>query len=140
MTEAATRAAAPPVVRGVTPYLTVRGAAAAIDFYKLAFGAVEIARMPAPDGVRLIHAHLRINDDDLLMSDDFGGAGGDDPGDPCGVTLHLQVDDADRWWARALAAGAQVKMPIAAQFWGDRYGQIKDPFGHTWSIGGAAKG
>ena len=131
--------ASPPIVKGVTPYLTVRGASAAIDFYRQAFGAIEVARMPAPDGERLIHCHLRINDDDVLMSDDFGGAGGDDPGVPRGVTLHLQVDDAEIWWRRALAAGASVKVPLAEQFWGDTYGQIKDPFGHSWSIASAAK-
>ncbi|HVY03939.1 MAG TPA: glyoxalase/bleomycin resistance/extradiol dioxygenase family protein [Caulobacterales bacterium] len=124
-----------PVLKGVTPYLTVNGAIKAIEFYKAAFGAEELARMPAQDPSKLMHAHLRINGADVLMSDDLIGP----PTAPSGVTIHLQVDDADKWWKRALAAGATVKMDLAEQFWGDKYGQVKDPFGHSWSIGAAKK-
>ncbi|MGE0045625.1 MAG: VOC family protein [Hyphomonadaceae bacterium] len=123
---------------GLSPYLGVRGAAAAIDFYKKAFNAEEIARAPAEDGKRLMHAHIKINGGDVLMSDVFEEFG-HDMSDPHGVTIHLQVDDADAWWNRAIAAGAMIAMPLDNQFWGDRYGQLRDPFGHSWSIGGPIK-
>jgi PhnB protein len=110
-----------------------------VDFYKAAFAAEEA--MPphmADDGERIMHAHLRINGGSIMLNDDFpeyhGGAG-----KPGAVTLHLQVDDADRWFERATAAGANVTMPLADQFWGDRYGQVKDPFGHSWSIGAPSR-
>lgn len=122
---------------GITPHLNIPDgrAAEAIDFYVKAFGAVEAMRMPADDGKRLMHAHLTINGGSLMMHDDFPEYMGGAMAPPSGVTLHLQVDDADRWFERATAAGATVTMPIADQFWGDRYGEVKDPFGHKWSIG-----
>lgn len=123
---------------GLSPYLAIRGAAAAIDFYKKAFAAEEVIRMPAEDGKRLMHAHIRINGGDILMSDAFAEFG-HDMGDPRGVTVHLQVDDADAWWKRAIDAGATVTMELGDQFWGDRYGQLRDPFGHAWSIGATIK-
>jgi PhnB protein len=121
---------------GITPYLTVRGAKQASEFYRRAFGAEEIHRVDAEDGERLMYCHLRINGDDLMMSDEFPehGAALSDDG-PRGVTLHLAVDDVDAWWLRAVAAGATVTMKLADQFWGDRYGQLRDPFGHRWSMG-----
>ena len=91
--------------------------------------------MPAEDGKRLMHAHLRINGGSIMMHDDFPEYTGGPMGAPSGVTIHLEVDDADRWFERAVAAGATVTMPLADQFWGDRYGVVKDPFGHSWSIG-----
>ena len=126
---------------GITPHLTILGgqAAAAIDFYVAAFGAEERDRKPAPDGQRLIHAHLTVNGASLLLNDDFPEFTGPMAA-PSAVTLHLAVDDADAWVDRAVAAGASVRMPIADQFWGDRYGQVEDPFGHRWSIGGPARG
>lgn len=127
---------------GLAPYLTIRGGrgAEAIQFYKRAFGAEEVARMPAENSDKLMHAHLKINGSPLLMSDDFPEyMGGKEAPEPASVTMHLQVDDADRWWKRAVEAGATVKMELADQFWGDRYGQLKDPFGHSWSIGAAIK-
>ncbi len=126
-------------LQGVTPYLMVRGAAEAVEFYKRAFGAEELSRMPDTDGRRLLHCHLRINGGDLMMSDEFPEHGFGLGAGPSGVTLHLDVDDADRWWERAVEAGCTVTMPIADQFWGDRYGQLRDPFGHGWSIGSAKK-
>jgi PhnB protein len=128
-------------VAGVTPHLTIRDerAAEAVEFYKVAFGAEEAMRMAADDGKRLMHVHLKINGGSVMMNDDFPEYRGGPSPEPAGVTLHLQVDDADRWFERAVAAGAQVDMPLANQFWGDRYGQIKDPFGHSWSIGGPVK-
>lgn len=124
---------------GVTPYLMVRGAAEAVEFYKRAFGAEEVARTPTENGDKLIHCHLWINRADVMLADEFpeyGSELGDGPG---GVMIHLDVDDADTWFARALEAGATATMPIADGFWGDRYGQVKDPFGHTWSIGSPKK-
>lgn len=127
---------------GVTPHLTIRDgrAAEAVDFYKAAFGAEEATRMPADDGKRLMHAHVRINGGSVMLKDDFPEYRGGPSLAPASVTLHLQVDDADRWIERAVAAGAEVTMPIADQFWGDRYGQVQDPFGHSWSIGAPVKG
>ncbi len=127
---------------GVTPHLTIpsRGGQAAIEFYGRAFGAEEIMRMPAEDGERLMHAHLKINGASLMLADEFPEWSGEADITPRGVTLHLQVDDPDEWWNRALVAGAIPVMPLEDQFWGDRYGQVRDPFGHTWSIGGRKKG
>lgn len=122
---------------GITPHLSIADgrAAEAIDFYVAAFGGEEAMRMPAEDGKRLMHAHLRINGGSIMMHDDFPEYTGGPMGAPSGVTIHLEVDDADRWFERAVAAGATVTMPLADQFWGDRYGVVKDPFGHSWSIG-----
>ena len=122
---------------GLTPHLSIGGgrAAEAIDFYKAAFGAEEMMRMPADDGKRLMHAHLKVNGASLMLADDFPEYSGKAAGAPEGVSLHLQVPDADAAWQRALDAGASVKMELADQFWGDRYGQVEDPFGHRWSIG-----
>jgi len=122
------------------PYLVVSNAAAAIDFYKNAFGAVELVRHPAPGTDKLMHAHLVIHGGHLMLSDDFSAQMGGKSQTPealggSPVTFHLHVEDADAAWAKALAAGAEVKMPLADQFWGDRYGQLRDPFGHNWSIG-----
>lgn len=124
---------------GVTPYLMVRGAAQAVEFYARAFAAEEVARTPTESGDRLIHCHLRINGADVMMSDEFPEHGFGLGDGPSGVTLHLDVDDADAWFARAVEAGATVTMPIGDQFWGDRYGQLRDPFGHAWSIGSPKK-
>lgn len=123
---------------GLTPHLAIRDrrAAEAIAFYVAAFGATELSRMPADDGERLMHAHLLVNGASLMLADEFPEyCGGAASTPPAGVTLHLQVDDADAWWARALDAGATSTMELADAFWGDRYGQLRDPFGHSWSIG-----
>jgi len=127
---------------GITPYLTIcEGRASdASAFYQRAFGAKELFRQPAQDGKRLMHCHLHINGGSLMLSDDFPEFRGGAPmPQPSGTTLHLQVDNADEWWDRAVAAGAEIKMPIADQFWGDRYGQLRDPFGHNWSIASPLK-
>jgi PhnB protein len=122
------------------PYIVVSNAAAAIDFYKAAFGAVELMRHPAPNSDKLMHASLKINGGFLMMSDDFSASMGGKSQTPealggSPVTFHLAVEDADAVWAQAVAAGAEVTMPLADQFWGDRYGQLRDPFGHRWSVG-----
>ncbi|WP_336961886.1 VOC family protein [Sphingobium aquiterrae] len=127
---------------GVTAHITIgEGKAAdAIAFYEKAFGAQELMRHAAPDG-RLMHAHLSINGGSLMLNDHFAEMNDGKPAQaPVGTTLHLHVDDADAWWDRALAAGASVRFPLENQFWGDRYGQLTDPFGHVWSIGGPVKG
>jgi PhnB protein len=119
----------------VTPHLVCAGAADAIEFYKKAFGAIELARMPGPDG-RLMHAMIKIGDSPVMLADEFPEWGGTSPrtlkGTP--VTIHLQVPDADAVFKSAVDAGATVKMPIADMFWGDRYGVVIDPSGHSWSI------
>ena len=126
---------------GITPHITIRDrkAAEAIDWYKKAFGAEELMRHPTDDG-RLMHAHLKINGGSLMLNDDFPEfRGGAATAVPAAMTLHLQVPDADAVWNRAVAAGATIKMPLDNQFWGDRYGQLEDPFGFSWSIGGPTK-
>ena len=95
--------------------------------------------MLAEDGERLMHAYLRINGGDVMLHDEFPEMNGEQDIAPKGVTLHLQVDDADEWWNRAILAGGVPVYPLADQFWGDRYGQLKDPFGHSWSIGSPIK-
>ena len=122
------------------PYLVLSNAAAAIDFYKNAFGAVELVRHSAPGTDKLMHVHLLIHGAHLFLADDFAaqmGTKSETPealgGSP--VTFHLQVADADASWNQAVNAGAEITMPLADQFWGDRYGQLRDPFGHKWSIG-----
>jgi PhnB protein len=122
------------------PYLVVSNAAAAIDFYKSAFGAVELVRHLAPGTDKIMHAHLTVNGGHLMLCDDFSSKMGSKCETPealggSPVTFHLHVGDADETWAQALAAGAEITMPLADQFWGDRYGQLRDPFGHKWSIG-----
>jgi PhnB protein len=125
---------------GLSPYLTVNGARRALDFYKKAFAAEELSCMAAEGTDKLMHASLKVNGSLLMLSDDFPEySGGKSTPPPAAVTLHLMVDDADAWWKRAVDAGCEVVMPLADQFWGDRYGQLKDPFGHTWSIGAPVK-
>ncbi len=125
---------------GITPFLAIRDGRAeeALGFYERAFGAQVVERNLAQDGRRLMQASARINGAWIMLSDDFPEMGFTATA-PASVTLHLQVDDADAWWARALDAGASVAMPISDQFWGDRYGQITDPFGHHWSIASPIK-
>jgi PhnB protein len=120
----------------VTPHLVVRDAAKMIEFYKKAFGAVEKRRAPGPGG-KIIHAELQIGDSIVFLNDEFPEMGAVSPltTKGTGVTLHLYVEDADKQYQQALSAGAEVAMPLADQFWGDRYGIVKDPSGHQWSIG-----
>lgn len=129
---------------GLTPQLQIgdNKAAAAIDFYVAAFGATELNRQVADDGVRLMHAHVLVNGASLMLHDEFPeyvGPADVDSGTPRGVTLHLQVDNADAWFDRAVQAGARAVMPVRDMFWGDRYGQLADPFGYRWSIAHSLK-
>jgi len=119
----------------ITPYLSVKGAAAAIDFYKKAFGATEVLRMTRPDG-RIGHAELTIGDSRVMLADehpeiDFRGPQslGGTP-----VHLHLYVPDVDAVVERAVGAGARLVRPVQDQFYGDRLGMVTDPFGHVWSV------
>ena len=118
----------------VTPHLIVKGAAKAIEFYKEAFGAEEVRRMPGPDG-KLMHAEIRLGNSRILLADEFPHWGSHGPrGDSPAVLVHLYVEDADAVYRRALEAGAKPLMSMENQFWGDRYGKVADPFGHHWSI------
>ncbi|NMG77305.1 VOC family protein [Aromatoleum diolicum] len=119
----------------VTPHLVCAGAAEAIEFYTKAFNAVEMGRVPGPQG-KLMHALIRIGDSAVMLVDEFPEWGSFGPkslkGSP--VTIHLYVDNADAFVERAVAAGAKITMPVEETFWGDRYGKLEDPFGHHWSV------
>ena len=119
----------------LTPFLTVRNAARAIEFYKQAFGAQERGVAKGPDG-KVMHAELKIGDSVIMLSDEYPEFGSLSPqsvgGSPMG--LHIYIENVDAAFDRAVKAGAQVEMPVMDQFWGDRYGKLKDPFGHKWSI------
>ncbi|HTS49433.1 MAG TPA: VOC family protein [Bryobacteraceae bacterium] len=121
----------------VTPYLTVNGAAGAIDFYQRAFGAKEIMRMNGPDG-KIGHAELRIGDSVIMVADEMPGSGGAtrSPQSLGGTTagIFLYVEGVDKVFNQAVSAGAKVDMPLENMFWGDRYGRLTDPFGHSWSL------
>ena len=120
----------------VTPYLTVRGADRAIEFYKKAFGAKELMRMPGLGGKSIMHAEIKIGDSRIFLSDEFPEMGSRSPQSLGGTanSLHLYVEDVDAAFKKAIAAGAKVQMPVADMFWGDRYGKLIDPFGHEWGL------
>lgn len=123
----------------VSPHLVVDDAAAAIDFYKAAFDAVELGRVPGPDG-RLVHAALQVNGATIMLNDDFPETCGGIARTPktlggTPVTIHLTVTDVEAKFQRAVDAGATVVAALEDQFWGDRYGVLADPFGHHWSLG-----
>ena len=119
----------------VTPYLIVNNAAAAIDFYKKAFNAVEIMRFPGPGG-RIMHAEVKIGDSPVMLADEMPEEGyvGPQASGGSSVSLHLYVDNVDAYFAQAVAAGATIKRAVEDQFYGDRSGTLADPFGHIWSI------
>jgi PhnB protein len=126
------------------PHLVVSDGVAAVRFYEQAFGAVCNSKHLADDGKRIMHGHLTIGSGTIFLNDDFPEFGGQMAQAPTrlgGTTfvIHLDVPDADAAWERAVKAGAEVLMPLDNQFWGMRYGQLKDPFGHHWSIGGPVK-
>ncbi|HJT96311.1 MAG TPA: VOC family protein [Mycobacterium sp.] len=123
----------------LAPHLVVDDAAAAIDFYVKAFDAVEYGRVPGPDG-KLIHAALNINGFPVMLNDDFPEMSGGKSMTPTSlggtsVTIHLTVTDVDAKFQKAVDAGATVVAPLEDAFWGDRYGVLRDPFGHQWSMG-----
>lgn len=127
--------AIPAGYRSVTPYLCVKGAAAAIRFYKKAFGAKELMRMAAPGGA-IGHAELTLGDSKIMLADEFPQMGFQSPRayGGTGVTIHLYVEDVDKVFKRALRAGAKERQPVKDQFYGDRSGQLEDPFGHVWNL------
>ena len=119
----------------VTPAIVVRDAAAAIEFYKKAFGAEEIDRMAGPDG-SIMHAEIRIGDSRIMLGEENEQWGTRSPlltnGNP--GSLHIYVENADAAFDRAIKAGAKVRYPLEDAFWGDRYGKVTDPFGHEWGL------
>jgi PhnB protein len=123
----------PPVKNGLLPYITVDGALKAAEFYKRAFGAEEAFAVPPDENGRTMHVHLYINGSSLMLCDAYR-----EHGHPFekhqGFTLQLIIDDIDFWWDRAIAAGAEVILPVQLMFWGDRYGQLRDPFGVLWAM------
>ncbi|HTN27863.1 MAG TPA: VOC family protein [Burkholderiales bacterium] len=136
--KAAAKKAVRPIPAGyhaVTPYLSIRGAAQAIDFYKKAFGAKEIMRIDGPEG-KLGHCEIQIGDSRVMLADEYESMQFLGPQSRGGTTvqIHLYVPDVDATVARAAAAGGRVIRPVEDQFYGDRAGAIEDPFGHRWHI------
>ena len=124
--------AIPEGYHSISPSLTCKDAARAIEFYKSVFGAVEIVNMSSPDG-KISHAELKIGDSIIFVNDEMGPMAAGTPGTPR-MSLFLYVENADKTFTRAVAAGAQIDMALENQFWGDRYGKVTDPFGHQWGI------
>lgn len=120
----------------VTSSLVVRGAKQAIEFYKAAFGAKELGVFYMPDGVKVMHAEIQIGDTKLYLTDEYLEMGARSPQAIGGssVSFNIYTEDCDALFKRAVTAGAKVEMPLADQFWGDRYGRVTDPFGHAWAI------
>jgi PhnB protein len=126
------------------PHLVVNDGEAAIKFYEKAFGATLETKHAAEDGKRLMHAALKVGEGAILLHDDFPEFGDQSVKPPtrlggASCTIHLEVPDTDAAWKRAVTAGAVEIMPLDNQFWGQRYGKLRDPFGHVWSIGGPVK-
>jgi PhnB protein len=121
--------------RNVTPYLFIRGAASAIDFYKQAFGATELVRMPSPDG-RIMHAELKIGDSVIMLADENPKAGVLSPQSLGGASSSLLIysENVDAMAQKAIDGGAKLVRPVQNQFYGDRMGTLIDPFGHIWSV------
>ena len=119
----------------ITPYLSVRGASEALEFYKKAFGAEELTRMPMPDG-KIAHAEMRIGDSVIMLADEFPDSGFSAPPTIGGTTslIMIYVDDVDATFKRALASGGKETRPLTDQFYGDRSGTLVDPFGHVWTV------
>jgi PhnB protein len=118
----------------VTPYLTCKNSAQAIEFYKSVFGATEVMRMTGPDG-KIGHAEIKIGDSHIMLADEFPGMScAPTPGAMNPSALFVYLENVDATFNRAVAAGARVDMPLANQFWGDRYGKVTDPFGHQWGL------
>jgi len=128
--------AIPDGFRTVTPHITIKGAAKAIELYKKALGAQELMRLPGPDGESIMHALLMVGDSAVMLNDEMPecGAFGPDASRPSPVTMHLYVPNADEFFARAVKAGMEPVMPLEDMFWGDRYGVLRDPFGHQWAV------
>jgi PhnB protein len=131
--EEGVRAPLPEVKGGVVAYLQVDGAIKASEFYQKAFGAVEVARHPPDEKGRTMHVHLYLNGSSIMLGDAYPDYG--HPLEkPAAFNLMLPVKGIDQWWNRAIAAGMTEIMPVQVMFWGDRYGQLRDPFGVMWSL------
>jgi PhnB protein len=128
--------AIPEGMHTVTPHIVCKGAAEAMAFYQKAFGAELGEKAMTPDGKRLLHGQIRIGDSHVMLADEFPEHGALSPASLGGtpVTIHLYVEDADAFVNRAAEAGAKVIQPVQDAFWGDRYGQVEDPYGHRWSV------
>lgn len=135
---AAETAPKPDVLGGVVPYLTVDGATKAAEFYARAFGAIEVGRQPVDEQGRTMHVHLHVNGGSVMLSDAYPDYG-HPLKEPQSFMLHMEVDNVDAWWDRAVAAGCEVVLPVQEMFWGDRYGQLRDPFGVSWSLSTPAR-
>jgi len=122
--------AVPPGMHTVTPTMTLKGCAEAIEFYKKAFGAEEVMRAPDPTGKLIWHAHIRIGDSPIFMSDEIPNMG--NPARP--TSLWLYMDGVDAAFKRAVSAGCKVTMPLADMFWGDRMGKVTDKWGNDWAL------
>lgn len=125
--------AIPAGFHSITPSLTCNDAARAIEFYKNVFSALETMRMHSPDGSKITHAEIKIGDSVIFINDEMGPQSASAPGGSK-ISLFLYVEDADATFNRAVEAGSKVAMPLENQFWGDRFGSITDPFGHSWGI------
>lgn len=122
------------VMQGVIPYLSIEGAEKAIAFYTKAFGAKDLGTIKTPDGKHIMHCQLEINGGALMLSDtaiDPAGSG-QKPSDS--YMMQLIIREGDRWWKRAVDAGCKVDTPFEKQFWGDRWGRLRDPFGISWAL------
>lgn len=128
----------PEGMHSITPHLVIKGADKAVEFYQKAFGAeLKGGIFKGPDG-KVMHAELRIGDSTFMLADEFPGMGDASSPQTLGgttATLNIYTDNVDQLFDRAVKAGARVTMPLANQFWGDRYGHVKDPFGHSWALG-----
>ena len=126
--------AIPEGYHSISPSLTCKNAARAIEFYKSVFGATEFMRMPGPEG-KIMHAELKIGDSIIFINDEFPGmAAAPAPGATPSVYLFLYTEDVDSVYNRAVSMGSKAMMPLENMFWGDRYGKVMDPFGHQWGI------
>ena len=126
----------PPGFHTLTPHLVIKGAGAALDWYKKAFNAEEVMRMPGPDGASVMHAEVKIGDSLLMLADEFPGMDTHAPETLKGTTVSimLYVTDVDKVFNQAVAAGGKPVLPPTDMFWGDRYGKLTDPFGHSWAL------
>lgn len=138
MTTATPASDVAPALPGITPHLIVRDARAALALYERVFGGKTHMVVPAEDGTRLLHSMIEINGAPVMVMDAFPERGHALEA-PASFLLHLEVDDADAWWQRAVAAGFEVVMPLELQFWGERYGAVRDPFGVVWSMSPRAR-
>lgn len=144
MAQAAAQPEFPPMPKalgGLTPYLSIEGAAKAAAFYEKAFGAEQVFAVPPDEQGRTMHIHLYVNGSSLMLSDFFPEHDhAAKPVQACTMQLHLAEDEIDTWWQRAVDAGCTVTTPLQVMFWGDRWGALRDPFGVEWAMNAAVKG